>query len=270
MLGSVFAALLPNDEFSSFGLIASEGTPLPLVVESVFHDWGLDPGGRFAKNMGLHWDQIREMQFVIAVTSFIAEEVKAAGYNGEILNLEKEANRLGIAIADPQLMPRRQCAFELAKYVKVAVSALQGIGTIKRSPNILALIPEDEAAIEKATSMALATENIGASVLLGDLIAPPSSAYLQNRKPVARFKVEESTSSVEMMSSPEGPGIYLPKAAALLPATVYLSKYWQEFVLGIATESLIIVTPPQKNASGKLAESYLCALYANKIQVVQA
>ena len=270
VLDSVFAALLPNDEFSSFGLIASEGTPLPLVIESVFHDWGLDPGGRFAKNMGLHWDQIREVQFVIAVTSFIAEEVKAAGYSGEILNLEKEAKRLGIEIADPQLMPRRQCAFELAKYVKVAVSALQSIGTIEKSPNILALIPEDEAAIEKATSMALAPENVGASVLLGDLIAPPSSTLLQNRKPVARFKVEESTSSVEMMSSPEGPAVYLPKAAALLPATVYLSKYWQEFILEIATKSLIIVTPPQKNARGKLAESYLCALYANEIKVVQA
>jgi len=268
VLSSVFAALLPNDEFSSFGLIASERTPLPLVIESVFNDWGLDPSDRFAKNMGLHWDQIREMQIVIAVTSFISEEVKATGFKGEILDLEQEAKRLGIAIVDPQLMPRRQCAFELAKYVKVAVSALQGIGAMERSPNILALIPENEAAIEKATSMALAPENVGTSALLGDLIALPSSAYLQNKEPVARFKVEESTSLVEMVSSPEGPGIYLPKAAALHPARVYLSKYWREFVLGLATESLIIVTPPQKNARGKLAESYLCALYASEIQVV--
>jgi hypothetical protein len=167
-------------------------------------------------------------------------------------------------------MPRRQCAFELAKYVKVAVSALQGIGAIKRSTNILALIPENESAIEKATSMALSHENVGKTVLLGDLIAPPSSVYLKNREPVARFKVEESTSSIEVASSLEDRGVYLPKAAALHPASVYLSKYWQEFVLGIASESLIIITPPQKNATGRLAESYLCALYANEIQVVQS
>jgi hypothetical protein len=251
-------------------MIATESTPLPLIIEAVFLDWGLDPRERIAKNMGLHWDQIRETQIVIAVTSFIAEEVKAAGYGGEILDLEQEAKRLGIAIADPQLMPRRQCAFELSKYVKVAVSALQGIGAIKRSPNILALIPENEAVIEKATSMALSLENVGKTVLLGDLIAPPSSAYLKNREPLVRFKVEESTSSVEIVSLLEDRGVYLPKAAALHPASVYLSKYWQEFVLGIASESLIIITPPQKNARGKLAESYLCALYANEIQVVQS
>ena len=270
VLGSVFAALLPNDEFNSFGLIASEGTPLPLIIEAVFLEWGFDPRERSAKNMGLHWDEIREMHIVVAVTSFIAEEVRASGYTGEILDLEREANRLGIAITDPQLMPRRQCAFEMAKYIKVAVSALQGMGVIKRSTNILALIPENEAAIEKATSMAFSPENVGTSVLLGDLIAPYGSAYLRDRDAVARFKVEESSSLVEMVSWPEGPGIYLPKSAALHPARVYLSKYWQDFVLGIATESLIIVTPPQKNARGKLAESYLCALYANEIQVVQS
>jgi protein-tyrosine-phosphatase len=270
VLSSVFAALLPNDEFSSFGLIAGEGTPLPLIIEAVFLDWGLDPSGQFARNMGLHWEQIQEMQVVIAVSSFIAEEIKVAGFGGEILDLEQEAKRLGIAIADPQLMPRRQCAFELAKYVKVAVSALQGIGTIKRDLNILALIPENEAAIEKTIARALSLEKVGKTVLLGDLIVPPSPAYLQNTESAIRFKVEESTSSVGMDSSPEDLWIYLPKAAALCPASVYLSNYWQEFVLGIATESLIIVTPPQKNARGKLAESYLCALYANEIQVVQS
>ncbi len=270
VLSAVFTRLLPTWGTTSFGLIAHEGTPLPIVVESVFHDWGLDPNDRFAKNLRLHWEEIREMQIVVAVTSFIAEEVRASGYTGEILDLEREANRLGIAITDPQLMPRRQCAFELAKYIKVAVSALQGMGVIKRSTNILALIPENEAAIEKATSLAFSPENVGTPVLLGDLIAPCSSAYLPDRDTVSRFKVEESSSLVEMVSSPEGPEIYLPKSAALLPARVYLSKYWQEFVLGIATESLIIVTPPQKNARGKLAESYLCALYANEIRVVQS
>ena len=268
VLSSVFATLLPNCEFSSFGLIAREGTLLPLVIESVFNDWGLDFSDRFAKNMGLHWDEIRDMQIIIAVTSFIAEEVKSAGYHGEILDLEQEASRLGIAVMDPQLMPRRQCAFELAKYVKVAISAFQRIGLVKKGSKIFALMPESEKEIDKALAMALNKGKIGSSVLLGDLIAPPSPLTLESTTSINRFKVNESTASVDFLASPKGPGIYLPKSAVMNPAKVYLGTSWHEFILNIATESLFIVTPPQKNATGKLAESYLSALYADEIWIV--
>ena len=270
VLSSVFASLLPSCEFSSFGLIAREGTPLPIVIESVFHDWGLDPGGRFAKNMGAHWDEIQDVEVVVAFTSFIAEEVKAAGFRGVIVDLEQESNRLEIAVMDPQLMPRRQCAFELAKYLKVAVSVFQGIGALKKSPHILALIPENEDAINKTVTIALAESKSGSSVMFGDLIAPVSSLPLELSANIRRFRVDESAPSVELLGSARGLGIYLPKSAAMKPARVYLSESWQSFILKIASERLIIVTPPQKNATGKLAESYLSALYADEIRVVGA
>lgn len=270
VLSSVFALLLPKFEFRSFGLIAREGTPLPIVIESVFHDWGLQPSGRFAKNLGLHWNEIQDIDVVVAVTSFIAEEVKGLGFRGAILDLELEAALTGISVTDPQLMPRRQCAFELAKYVKVAISAFQRIGVLKKAPKIFALLPESEKEINKALEMALSQWEVGSSILFGDLIAPPGPFALQTTTPYNRFKVNESTASVEFLASPKGPGIYLPNSAVMNPAKVYLSASWHEFILNIATESLIIVTPPQRNATGKLAESYLSALYADEIWVVQS
>jgi len=270
VLSSVFTLMFPNWDVTSYGLIAKDGTPLPLVIESVFHDWSLDSSGRFARNMALHWDEIQNMEIVIAVTSFIAEEVKTAGFRGVIVDLEQESNRLGIAVVDPQLMPRRQCAFELAKYLKVAVSAFQGIGLLEEGLHILALIPENEAAIDKAVTLAIAEGKGSSSVIFGDLIAPVSSLRFESNANISRFKVDESVHSVELLGTPEGPGIYLPKSAAMQPAKVYLSEWWQSFILKIASESLIIVTPPQKNATGKLAESYLSALYADEIRVVQA
>lgn len=268
VLSSVFAPLLTNFETTSFGLIAREGTPLPIVIESVFHYWGFDPSGRFAKNMGLHWDEIQGMSIIVAVTSFIAQEVRARGFRGEILDLEQEADRLGITLVDPQLMPRRQCAFELAKYLKVCVSAFQRTGVIKKGSKIVAYMPEEETAIEKAVAMALAQAKGGSSVLFGDLIAPVSPLVLESSAALGRFKVDETNSSVELVNSPQGIGIFLPKSAARRPAEIYLSRSWQEFVLKIDTESLIIVTPPQNNSTGRLAESYLAALYADEIQLV--
>ena len=269
VLTSVFTSLLPNCEFKSFGLIAREGTPLPIVIESIFQDWGLEPSGCFAKNLGLHWNEIQDMQVVVAATSFIAEEVKGLGFRGLILDLEREATLLGISVTDPQLMPRRQCAFELAKYLKVAVSAFQRIGVLKKGPRIFALLPESEKEIEKAFARALDQEKVGSSVLFGDLIAPPGPLALGSNTAFSRFTVNESTKSVNFLASPERIGIYLPASAVMNPAKVYLSTSWHEFMLNIATESLIIITPPQKNATGKLAESYLCALYADEIWAVQ-
>ena len=58
-LSAVFSKILSTHSFKSFGLIAYENTPLPLVIDSIFKDMGLDSEGRFAKNMGQHWDEIQ-------------------------------------------------------------------------------------------------------------------------------------------------------------------------------------------------------------------
>jgi protein-tyrosine-phosphatase len=269
VLSSIFTTMLPTWEVASFGLIARESTPLPMVVESVFYDWGLDPSNRFAKNMGLHWNEMRDMQIIIAVTSFIAEEVKSAGYHGEILDLEREASRIGIALVDPQLMPRRECAFELAKYVKVATSALQGIGLIRRGPKILALLPESESAINKAVEIALKKDPNRSSVIIGDLIAPRSTQSTLAAQEISHFRVDEKSSSITIQLTLNGGRIYIPYSASMCPSRVYLSKSWQDFILKMPRELLTIITPPLKNATGKIADSYLASLYADESKVVQ-
>ncbi len=270
VLSSVFTTMLPKWEVESFGLIAQEGTPLPLVIESIFHDWGLDSKNLFARNLSVHWDELIETDLVVAVTSFIAEELKSLGYRGAILDLEREASRLGIAVLDPQLMPRRQCAFELAKYVKVAISALQGIGLIGRGPKILALLPESETAIVKAIEISLAKDSIGSSVLIGDLVAPRNTMSTMTTQGVSHFRVNEKSSAITIQVSSGGGRIYLPDSACMRPSIVYLAQSWQDFILQIATEPLIIITPPLKNTTGKIADSYLAALYADEIQVVRS
>lgn len=270
VLSSIFTTMLPTWEVASFGLIAQEGTPLPLVIETIFHDWGLDSKNLFARNLSVHWDELKEIDLVVAITTFIAEELKSLGFRGAILDLEREASRLGIAIVDPQLMPRRQCAFELAKYVKVAMSALQGSGLIKRGPQILALLPESETAIIEAIEISLTKDSIGSSVLIGDLIAPRNTMSKMTTQGISHFRVNEKSSAITIQVSSRGGRIYLPESACMRPSMVYLAKSWQDFILQISTELLIIITPPLKNATGKIADSYLAALYADEIQVVRS
>ncbi len=270
VLSAVFAKILPSWKVSSFGLIAQEGTPLPLVIESIFHDWGLESEGRFARNLQFNWDELIELDLAVAVTSLIAEEVRALGFRGAILDLECEASRLGIQVVDPQLMPRRQCAFELAKYLKVAVTALQGIGLIKRGPQILALIPETERAIDKAFEMALNEVALNSTLLFADLIAPGRALPPSNDSNILQFKVEEKTSVITIHGPNKDARMYLPKSTSMRPSRVYLSGSWQDFIFQIPTKSLTIITPPARNSTGRISDSYLAALYADKIHVIQS
>ena len=166
-------------------------------------------------------------------------------------------------------MPRRQCAFELAKYLKVAVTAFQGIGLIKKGPQILALIPESERAIDKAIEFALQTNESDSAVLMGDLIAPGRLKRSLAIPGITHYKVDEKTSLITLVESSKDARIYLPKSASMWPSRVYLTKFWQDFIFQLPTQSLTIITPPRRNETGRMADSYLAALYADDVQVVE-
>jgi protein-tyrosine-phosphatase len=268
-LSAIFSQLLSAHNFESFGLIAQEGTQLPLVIESVFKDMGLDPVGRFARNMGLHWDEVQRADIVIAVTSLIANEVVNRGFTGQLIDLEIEAAKLRIELVDPQFMPRRQCAFELTKYLKVSFSALQRQGCIKNTQTIKAYIPERETSISNALEQGMAEKNKGSVMIYGDLVAPRNDLFDKYLESSAKYRFNGSTISVDLAASQNSKEILLPGHAVIWPCRVYLSAAWFSLFELTQVEEIILITPPLKNRSGMVAESYLAALNASDLRIVE-
>ena len=166
VLSSVFSKLYPEHEFQSAGLIAIEGNELPLVVQEIFQDWGLPLTSQKARNIFQHFDEIRKSDLVISVNEYISRDIQALGFNGKVVNLEEVAEQLGLKLRDPQLVSRGQCAYELAKYLKVAFTALQRMGYIKNHQTIKALIPERESSINNALELAFDKKNKGAIIIM--------------------------------------------------------------------------------------------------------
>lgn len=269
LLSAVFSKILPTHNFESYGLIAHENTPLPLVIDSVFKDMGLDPEGRFAKNMGLHWSQIQSADLVIAVTTLIADEVVSMGFTGQLVNLEYEAALLGIAVVDPQFMPRRQCAFELAKYLKVAYSALQRLGYIQNSRTVKALIPEKESSISNTLELGMAEKSKDSVVIYGDLVAPQNDLFNRHVESSAKYQFNGATFSVDPVSSLNPPEILLPSHAVMWPSRIYFNSAWFDFIEQTKAKEIILITPPMQSRNGVVAESYLAALSASEIRLVK-
>ena len=268
-LSAVFSKILPTHSFQSFGLIAEESTPLPLVIDSIFKDMGLDSEGRFAKNMGQHWDEIQNSDLVIAVTTFIAEEVIGMGFTGQLVDLEKEAALLGIELVDPQHMPRRQCAFELAKYLKVAYSGMQRLGYIQNQQTITALIPEGESAIGKAVELALANKHQESIIIYGDLVAPRNDLFDKYLGSSIKYRFNGSTFCIDSASTENLREILLPAHAMMWPSKIYLGTAWLHFFEQIEEKEIILITPPMQTKKGMMAESYLAALSASEVQIVK-
>jgi len=269
LLSAVFSKILPMHSFQSFGLIAQEGTPLPLVIDSVFKDMGLDSEGRFAKNMGLHWDEIKTADLVIAITTLIADEITTMGFKGQLINLEYEADLLGIAVVDPQLMQRRQCAFELAKYLKVAYSALQRLGYIQTSRTIKALIPEKESSIRNALDLGMAEKSKDSVIIYGDLVAPQNDLFNGHVKSSAKYQFSGANFSIDSASSEHPPEVLLPSHAVMWPSRIYFNSAWFDFIEQTKAKEIILITPPMQSRNGVVAESYLAALNATEVRLVK-
>jgi len=267
-LSAVFSKLLIAYNFASFGLIAQEGSPLPIIIDSIFKDMGLDPDDRSAKNMGLHWDEIETADLIIAVTTLIAGEVAYMGFTGQIVNLESEASVLGIELIDPQHMPRRQCAFELAKYLKVTYSALQRLGYIQKHKTIKALIPEKESSISNALELALAKKHKDSVIIYGDLVAPRNDLFNKYFGSSAKYRFNGSTFSIDSASTESSREILLPAHAVMWPSKIYLGTAWLHFFEQIEEKEIILITPPMQTKKGMMAESYLAALQASEICLV--
>ena len=268
ILDAVFSQILQESNCQSFGLIAKENNPLPQVIHHIFADWGLSPIGRYAKNMNLHWDEIEDGDLIVAMTTFIATEARTMGFKGEIIDLQLEAARLGIEVVDPQLMLRRQCGFELAKYIKVAFSALENRGYIRNTGKVTALMPENEGSIEKAIALSLSPKFEDSKILYGDLVAPRTDLFKTKLAPTTWYKFNKENSEFEVEQTENQYRILRPLHAIMNPSMIYLSMSWLSFIQRVQNSHLLIITPPVRNPSGLLAESFLAAISATDIQSV--
>jgi hypothetical protein len=173
---------------------------------------------------------------------------------------------LGIDLVDPQLMPRSQCIFELAKYLKVTYSALQRLGCIQIFSQVTALLPERESLIGKALEKGLTEKTKQSIILYGDLLAPRNDVFKEFQFSSYRFiggEFEIHPKTIQKTSQ-----ILLPLHSVLWPSKTYLSGAWFRLLKSLAPAPVTLITPPMMNKSGPVAESYLCAIGASQIQFI--
>ena len=268
VLSGFFSRILPTHSFFSFGLIAQENLSLPVTVELIMDEWGLNSYGRHARNLNLHWGAVKDLDLIFALTTSIAEHIQQLGFSGGIFDIAQHAEELGINVFDPQLMPRRQVAYELAKYLKVSVSAFRKLGLLTPFPESKAYLPETDLQVDQAIELAIAESKRAIPILLADLVAPSSSRGGPWEIPSRDFSTHSRTRVFDLLESTQQARLFKPVRASMNPSRDYLSANWLNFLEELGSVGLILITPPIRNSSGMIPESYLAALFTERFHIL--
>ena len=83
-----------------------------------------------------------------------------------------------------------------------------------------------------------------------------------------KYRFNGSTFSIDSASTESSREILMPAHAVMWPSKIYISTTWLHFFEQIEQKEIILITPPMQTTKGMMAESYLAALQASEICLV--
>lgn len=268
VLSAFFSKLLPNQTFSSFGIIAVEGRRNVGIIDSILGKWDLPISGCGARSVSAHQDELLTYDVIFAVSQLISSYIRDLGFRGTIVDLELEASKLGISLHDPQLISQSRCELEIAKYLKVAFSSFIDLKLVE-ALRFTALMPTTEASHGNVLSHVNKIE-APKTVVYADLIAPVRLLSNQNVTNVSKYSFNQKTNILEFTgpNSTEETQILIPSHPVPAPHLLYLSGTWTKFLASLDSKNLFLISPPLRKSHGVVPESFLSVLGAREIRSI--
>jgi len=268
VLAAFFSQLLKGHNFLSFGVIAVEGKQNPVVINLIFKKWGLPSTKQPAQNVVYHLGELLSCDIVFTVSNFIYSYVGDLGFKGKLINLELSALNLGVTLTDPQLISQRRCELELAKYLKVTYSEFMAQGFLRKL-KFSAIIPRNERSFYDTLTQIKLDKSVK-TYLYADLIAPIKFPPGEYPKKVVNYRFDPQNCLIESdFSGTYGETqILIPTHPVSNPHEVYLNEIWTTYLASIDSENLVLITPPINSFGGVVPESFLSALSAKSIRIL--
>jgi hypothetical protein len=133
---------------------------------------------------------------------------------------------------------------------------------------VKALIPQRESSIGAALELAASSRGKDSTIVYGDLVAPRIDLVLDHLGPATKFNYRKNVFEVQQAGNGSKGGLLVPAHSVMWPASTYLDSSWTCFLEQIDSEEITLITPPLENRTGKVAESYLAAISATEVQIV--
>jgi protein-tyrosine-phosphatase len=260
----------PDDQISSTGVTAIEGTSILDSVVDTAKNWGTPITQSSSRALSKAMHDLMAADLVITAENSHSDVIRNLGYAGAIRSYEEILEDRDFIPIDPGGLLPDAVSRELGKVGALTLRAALDAKGYPHAHDIHVVIPHGVSDLGVALAHAqMARIGEGAILIDADLRAPLNNEIEDMGLERIFFDVDQ----MEVVDLPEitSQQILTHSRQIDFPERYFLSPAWREWIQRLADKSpVVLVTAPRHSRARRLADSYLSSYMADEFTVISA
>ena len=260
----------PDDQISSTGVAAINGTSILDSVVDTAKNWGVEITQSSSRALSNAMDDLMAADLVITSENSYSDVIRNLGYKGAMRSYEEIIEDQDFIPIDPGGLLPDAVSRELGKVGALTLRAALDAKGFPHTHNIHVVIPHGVSDLGVALAHAqMARISEGAILIDADLRAP----LINEIEDMGLEKIFFDVDQLGVADLPEitSQQILTHSRQIDFPERNFLSPAWREWIQRLADKSpVVLVTAPRHSRMRRLADSYLASYMSDEFTVISA
>jgi protein-tyrosine-phosphatase len=260
----------PDDQISSAGVNAIEGTPILPAVIATAKNWGVPISQTSSCTLKGAGNDILIADLVITAENVHNDVIRNFGYRGDLRSYEEILEDRDFIPIDPGGLLPDAVSRELGKVGALTLRAALDAKGYPHAHSIHVVIPHGVSDLGVALAHAQMSRITEGAILVDtDLRAP----LLNEIEDMGLERIFFDIDQMDVLDLPEitTQQILTHSRQIDFPERYFLSPAWREWIQRLADKSpVVLVTAPRHSRMRRLADSYLASYMSDEFTVISA
>jgi len=260
----------PEDQISSTGVTAIDGTPILEAVVEIAKNWQVPVTQSASKSLSKASTEIQSADLIITAEDSQSDVIRNLGYHGALRSYEEIVADKDFVPIDPVGLLPDAMSRELGKVGALTLRAALDAKGYPHAHSIHVVIPHGVSDLGVALAHAqMARIDEGAILIDADLRAP----IVNEIEDLGLERIFFDVDQIELLETPivNTQQILTHLRQVDFPERYFLSPSWRNWIQQLAERSpVVIITAPRHSRARRLADSYLASYMADEFTVISA
>jgi protein-tyrosine-phosphatase len=260
----------PEDQISSTGVSAIEGTSiLPTVIDTA-KNWGVPITQSTSRSLRSASDDLMAADLIITAENSHSDVIRNLGYAGAMRSFEEIVEDEDFTPVDPGGLLPDAVMRELGKVGALTLRAAIDAKGYPHTHNIHAVIPHGVSDLGMALASAQMARITEGAILIDADVRAPIAEEIEELGLQRIFFDLDQLEMVEKLELTQNQ-ILSHVRQVDFPEKYFLSPSWREWIRTLAEQApVVIITAPRHSRARRLADSYLASYMADEFTVISA